>query len=352
MVFYNQRRNLMRYARYLRVVLKTAFIPKKDKTIFFDTSEIAINRYLYSFLKMFQLEGYSVFIPSDINTVNIITNSKGEFKYASWLLSEKILKFGKPAHCDMQFSKERLSNDYFNNKLEGYRVPICCYPWFYKNFDRLSNLKLKEKRKNSIFMSGNIDPQYYDSISDTKIFRNIPSRKKTADYLRNMAYYYPVKSKAGLSAYLEGPADHKLIIIDSSRDFRIELEELPLVLNRFNFYLALPGILVPQSHNLAEAMLFGCIPVIHKEYAGLLNPPLESFVNAIVFNSLEELETLIPEIFKLKDKKIEKMRKNVVTYYNDYLSPQAVVQNILDNPTKIFIQAEQLSLQILEKQEC
>ena len=350
MLFYRQRRSIIRHLRYLRVLSKSLFIPVAKKIIFFDTSEIAVNRYLYCFFKMFQLEGYTVFIPLDINTANILSNTKGEFKYASWLVNEKVIKFEKPSSAGLKIPKDRLSNAYYNDYEEGYHVPVCCYPWIYKNYDSFIGLQLKEDRKNSLFMSGNIDPRYYDSISDTPIFSKLPSRKKTADFLRSTNYFYPVKTNEELISLLNNSTDNKVIIIDSSKDFRIGLEALPFILQEFSFYLALPGILVPQSHNLAEAMLFGCIPVLHKEYAELLEPPLESFKNAIVFNSLEELSSIIPKIFALDDSQIKQLRQNAVTYYNRYLSPEAVVKKILQVPDKIFIQAEHLSLQ-LEKQE-
>ncbi|AVR43838.1 hypothetical protein C7S20_00315 [Christiangramia fulva] len=344
MLLYRQRRKIIRYFRLMQVLVKTFFTPVNEKTIFFDTSEIAINRYLYCFLKMFQLEGYTVYITLDIKTANILCNTKGEFKYASWLISEKVIKFGMPSSAILEISKDRLSNAYYNQNKQGYRVPVCCYPWFYTNMSGFSNMELKENRKNSVFMSGNIDPRYYDSISDTPIFRKLPSRKKTADFLRNISYFYPVKNNEELNSFLNNSIDNKVIIIDSSQDFRIELETLPFILQKFLFYLALPGIVVPQSHNLPEAMLFGCIPIIHKEYAELLDPPLESFKNAIVFNSLGELKTIIEQAFELNDSEVKQIRQNVLEYYKKYLSPEAVVEKVLQGPERIFIQAERVSL--------
>lgn len=345
MLLYRLRRKIIRYLRFQKVLLRSLFIPVKEKSIYIDITGIAINRYLYAFLKMFQLEGYSIFIPKNIDMVNILAKSEGEFRYASWLLKEKVVKFGKPKITDLlEISKNNLSNDYFKDNTEGYRVPMCFYPWFYKNYELIRKLKLKEERKKSMFMSGNIDANYYDRLSNSQVFKNIPSRKKVADYLRNTNYYYPIKNSKKLSVFLENQTDNKIIIIDSSIDFRIGLKDLPSILNQFAFYLALPGIVIPQSHNLTEAMFCGCILVIHKEYAELLDPPLTSFHNAIIYNSLEELATLTPDIFKLKDFEIRQMRENVIAYYNTYLSSEAVVKHVLQNPAKIFIQAEHISL--------
>ena len=346
MLFYKQRRKAVRYYRYLTVLFQTSGYSAKEKKIFFDISKIAINRYLYSFFKMFQLEGYTVYIPKSTETANILCNDKGEFRYASWLLSEKVIKFGNPLGSEIiKFKKDQLSNEYFNAQISGYHVPMSCYPWFYKDYSRFKDLIVKEDRKSSVFMSGNIDDEFYDQISESKYFDTIPSRKKTAECLKHNPFYYRLKNKEELNKFLNGQIDNKIVIIDSSKDFRIDIDKLPDVLNKFSFYLALPGILIPQSHNLIEAMLCGCIPVIHKDYANLLTPPLESFHNAIVFGSLTELENLIKKLFQMEEIEIQRLRKNVLAYYNVYLTPEAVVKQVIKNSSKkIFIQAEHLSI--------
>lgn len=345
MILYNQRRRIIRYIKFLWVLTKSSFFPAKKKSVYFDVSEVSINRYLYSFFKMFQLEGYSVYVPRNIELANVLSKNKGEFKYASCLVSEGVVKFGKPSGMEpFTFSKDQLCNDYFNFEIEGYRVPMSCYPWFYKRYARFKNYRVNELRKHSIFMSGNIDDQYYDQISKNKLFETIPSRLKTADYLRKTSFFYPLRTAEELDVFLNGNVDKKVIIIDSSKDFRIPLDNLAYTLNQFSFYLALPGIIIPQSHNLMEAMLCGCIPVIYRDYANLLDPPLEPFKNAIIFSSLKELEDLVEKVFQMKAMDIQRMRSNVEAYYQSYLTPSAVVKKVIQNHSaKIFIQAEHLS---------
>lgn len=117
-----------------------------------------------------------------------------------------------------------------------------------------------------------------------------------------------------------------------------------------SFFLALPGILVPNSHNLTEAMASGCIPVIQDTYAKYLYPSLEDGVNAVFFKNLEELDGKIKILFYLNEDRLTEYRENIKLYYNSYLSPQAIV-NIVTNRKldKIFIQGEWISLQQYER---
>ena len=86
------------------------------------------------------------------------------------------------------------------------------------------------------------------------------------------------------------------------------------ILTKFDFFLALPGIEIPQSHNVIEAISMGCIPVIQQSYANLFSPPLENKINAIIFENFIDLDIVINEIFKLNVSEINELRKNVLDY--------------------------------------
>lgn len=329
------------------------FRKDNDKLIYIDVSAIKINRYLYSFLKMFALQGYTVVIPKNREIIKILRKSKGEFRYASWLLKEGVLKFGKPnkiTNSKSVISANQLSNNFFNNKTEvnSYKVPMCCYPAFYRNYQQLNSIEPQPKRKKSVFMAGNMDPDHYGRIDSSRYFTQ-PSRSKLAQFLKKQNYFEPIKNLRELNKFIDNRIDNKLILIDTKDDFRIELPELLNVLSSFRFFLAMPGITIPQSHNLIEAMACGCIPIIHKEYALLMNPPLENAHNAFIFSDLENLHLQLQNIFKEPNELLFQMEKNVNIYYSTYLTPEAVVNSVLNkNLEKIYIQAEHISLQLLD----
>lgn len=343
---------MLEYFGYLKVLISSRFIKDREQVIFFDISSVAINRYLYSFLKMFQIAGYTVYIPKSRKTIKILNQNKGEFKYASWLLAEKVVKFGKPGKAMKEIEGHQLSNNYFSekNSHHSYQVPMSFYPWFYRNFHSIKLRAPSEMRKNSIFMSGNIDPKYYDKISGSKFFK-IPSRKKVAEALSRSDYYFPVHNKAEFENFINGNEDQRVIIINSEKHFRIELENLFEVLQKFRFYLALPGITIPQSHNITEAIFCKCIPVIHKEYACLMTPPLENNKTAFTYEDIDDLLKMVPNIFRLSENQIQNLQQNLSIYYRDYLSPEAVVNKVIQNGySKIYIQAEHISIYLRENE--
>ena len=78
-------------------------------------------------------------------------------------------------------------------------------------------------------------------------------------------------------------------------------------------------------------------------------PQLKHLENCLVYSTLLELDTLINEAFKLPQEKIRDMRKNVIKYYLEHLTPESVVKTILDSEFQIlYVQAEQKSVALIK----
>lgn len=361
MVFYRARRTLIKSIidtlNYWKVLYRSAAINEKKKSIHVDISEIALNRYLYNFLKFFHIKGYTVYLPKSKKIISLLSRDKGEFKYASWLLKEGIVKF-VTAHKfkgDIILNKHQLSNDYFSCffynefKENTYHVPMSEFPGIYHYNDWTEDFQIEKRRKRSLFMIGNIHKDYYDNIAKDKLF-DIPSRRAIANFIYLQPYYHGVKSRIDIENFIKSELDNKVLLIDTSEAFQIEGGHLKTILKKFDFYLALPGIIIPQSHNIVEALSVGCIPILHQTYASLFRPGLQHNYNCLVYSTLEGLDVLIKEIPLFSGAEILSLRKNVSSYYNQYLSPNAVVKEIEQNTfSKIYLQAEEISLHLLKK---
>lgn len=341
---------------YYKLLLTSAFVAPTNKQIYVDISQLAINRYLYSFLKMLSLQGYTVYVPKNKDLMAELNSGKsGEALFKSWMLNEGWLKFGIPSHRSAIFLKsDTLSNDYytafFNNDFKDseYHLPMCKYPAHYRNIWK-KEFKDAKNRKNSIFMIGNINQKDYDQIDSSRFF-NVISRYKIYEWLKLQPSFLDLNGYEELKNFIEGNEDQRLICIDTSSKFQITGEDLPTILNEFRFYLALPGIIVPNSHNLIEGMASGCIPVIQSSYAELLRPKLRHNINAIIFEDLDDLKLKITRIFEIKDKDVYRLQKNVKLFYNSYFSSEAIVRTLEKRKfEKIFIQAEWISLQQYER---
>lgn len=256
MLFYSFRRKVIQELRknwnYYRILLRTTKIVPEEKILYIDVSKIALNRYLYSFLKCFHHNGYTVYLPKDKEVIDYLCRDKGEYRFASWLLTEGFVKFGTPPEREkaIYISAEDISNDYFrdffNNTWseERYHVPMCQFPLVYSKFYDHEGMIEPGVRLNSVFMAGNLDPEHYYKIGRTKIFE-ILSRREVADYIYQQEYFFSVGSLVELENFISEKIDKKVVLVDTSKDFSIGLDKLKYITERFNFYLALPGVLIP-----------------------------------------------------------------------------------------------------------
>lgn len=341
----------LRFFSIGKSILKSWFVPAGDKRIYIEISDLYPNRYLYNFLKFFILCGYIVYIPFNLKLLKKLKISKGESLFSSWILEEKI-KIGRPKSPYETITAERLSNDYFSrNYAEGnYHVPMSEFPAFYfENIDLPIEMK-ETKRKNSIFMAGNLDAQHYDKITFSPFF-SLPSRYRTIQHIKtNSQLYYPIGTEGQLEEFISSELDKKIIIIDTVSEFHIPIKKLKDFLVNFRFYLALPGVSMPQCHNVVEAMSVGCIPIIHEIYATTFHPPLKHRETALIYRDLENLTEVTSQALNLSAEHLKEMRENVFRYYSRYLSPQSIVKTIIEKrPKKILIQAEIKSLSLLKK---
>lgn len=351
--FKRLKNNLYVNYSFYTTLISSSLSSKGFKRAYLQIEDIIPNRYLYNFLKFFKICGYTLYLPKNKQLVATLHKKDGEFQYGSWILKEGI-KLGEPKKPYLLIGRKKLSNDYFNKKrgVNAYHVPMSEYPEIYLYDLQLPIIKETSSRKNSVFMSGNIDKRVYDNLSNSPFF-SIPSRLSVYNYLKNNSeLYHEVTSYEELSDFIQSDIDKKIVIVDSSNHFRLPLRQLKNTLVNFNFYLALPGVCMPQCHNLIEAMSVGCIPIIHLTYAKEFEPSLKHYHNAIIYEGLEEVEKIIKESLELDLNFIQRMKNNVIKYYKENLSPQGVVNKIENNSfSKIYIHAEIASLKLLKQHE-
>lgn len=353
MIFYKERKKIYRIIlsnlRYYHCLISTRRIKSKEKRLYIDISNITFNRHLYNFLKYFDLNGYTVFMPKNKRIINELYKKNGEFKYTSWLLEEKIIKFGdwRTVKKALDIKKEQLSNDYFihcEKNLNYFFVPMGQYPLNYR-FEEMVNWDIGNPRKKSIFMAGNMDTRFYYNIEKNPIF-NLLSRRRVYDHLTGEKRFMKMKSLKDLTYYISSDADNQVVLIDTQNDFSIGLQNLKKITRQFNFYLALPGTVIPHCHNLIEAMSVGCIPIIQKSYAQSLHPNLENNKNSLFFEDLKDLDEVINKAFNFSDLEILNLRVEVLDYFNSHLTANAIVAKIENkNFNKILIQGGMKSVE-------
>ena len=326
----------------IKFVSYKAFRKNKSKpVIFFHLYKPHIfNRYLYSLIKFLHVEGFQIWFPNNFEIFRSIYTAD---IYLKLLIKEKIIHFENPVKSEvfLEFNKHNLSADYysglFNRKENELFFPIAQHPIFYssKLWDNTVGINT---RKRSVFMSGNFDEIAYSTIENS--YFDVNSRIEIFEYLDKKNQLTEYSSSLFLQEFLRGAADHQCIII-RKKDFSIPVKQLRKTLASFHFYLACPGVVIPHSHNVIEAMSVGCIPLIQEKYAQLFMPSLIDGENAILFKDLSDLSRKIDSCYHIKSDVLDKMHNNVYSYYKNHLTPSAVVKKIKDKKyKKFYLQAE------------
>lgn len=306
-------------------------------------------RYLYLFIKFLYLEGYTIYIkPNFITFYNLKTD-----QFCTYLFSEKIICVDKPPKNikTIVLDETVLNANYFEapKTAAAYHVPMSQHPLMYK--ENWWNAPITDaKRKQSLFMAGNFDESTYSVIEKDNVFDTI-SRLGIYSFLAHKQLLYPIDSLQKLDDFYASAIDYKIILLNRLQ-LNVPMDELRHWLAKFDFYFALPGVVMPFSHNIIEAMSVGCIPFIQQSYADMFSPPLIHHKQVLTFTDITDLEDKIKYLFALDSQKIQEMRNEVYTYYNNYLTPTKVVQNLEKaNFKNIYLQAEHYSVALFKESE-
>jgi hypothetical protein len=321
-------------------------IRKADKNVFISVYDNTFNRYLYTLIKFFEIEGYQVFLPRDPKLMGELALDM----YASFIYEEESVIFGDPPenHLTIKNLRADYYNPFFKNQqANSFIVPMAQHPAMY--LKGLWDVKVNVgNRKRSVFMAGNFDKKIYDFPDLSRLF-NVENRLVILDALRSKPYFLNIDRLDDLEEFLRGNEDRHVVIAQAV-NARLPMEDLRPMLARFDFYLALPGMVMPVSHNIIEAMSTGAIPIMQESYSKLFRPPLEAGKHAILFRDQNHLDEVLKKSFALPDITVEIMRKNVLDYYKDYLTPSAVVSTIAKgNFDTLYVLAEKESVELLDR---
>ena len=339
------------YFQYRKLKRKTDKVVHNKKVAVLKISNPDFyTRYSYTLVRYFSIEGFNIYCPTFGYNFFRKTCKSGFFSLA---YEENLLIFDKPpTDCEIvvELNDNNLSPDYFhahfmqNAGKNTYHIPMIMHPEFYRKRMWNKSVNPVKKRKKSIFMAGSFYRKAYREIKHTPF--KIESRTEVYDYLKENKLLTKVNSFEDLQILLKSNSDNFCVIVDS---FRIDRNELRETISHFDYYLALPGVVMPLSHNLIEALSVGSIPIIHEEYAQLMIPNLKHMHNAIVYNNIEDLPDKIKLAYNLDDKVLSKMKNNASKYYQENLSVSAVVDKITSKEYDLmYLLAEHGSVGILK----
>ncbi len=225
---------------------------------------------------------------------------------------------------------------------KNFGVPFPMHPQLYVQYREHEHLERYRSttRRVRILFSGNWNQDTYDNPVLTDLF-GLQSRYQIMDYLRRNHLYEPIFN--GSDGLMNGSGEYQNRFCAIPPGVRIDQGVWLKFMARADFFLCPPGIILPYSQNAIEAMAVGTIPLIN--YPNWFFPPLIDGINCIVFSSLNDLRAALERIHAMDDSEIQKMRYQVISYYNEYLDPKKCVMRWLDSP------AREITLHIWDERE-
>jgi hypothetical protein len=307
-------------------------------------------RYTYLLAKLFEIEGYQVFMRPNLKFLF----SFGE-RYQKRILTENTVMFSEtePPKAVAVFS-DRLSNrkvgkfiskDYFSTiydqDVNSYHIPIGLHPSMYG--DGLWNQPIKPvERKKAVFFAGQFDEFEYKRLKAKGKF-NMPDRMQLRNLLKKLPNATFPKSQEEL---IQNRRDGQIDIVEKA-NFTVPNTMLRQTIAEYSFFIACPGVAMPISHNIYEAMSVGTIPIIHRQYAHMFHPPLTDFTNAIFYDNNNFIEKM-QEVVEIDQEKVDAMVAEVTNYYNANLTPKAIVRHLMSSKeNKFFLNAERASVKVM-----
>lgn len=112
-----------------------------------------------------------------------------------------------------------------------------------------------------------------------------------------------------------------------------EKKHLELI-SRSNFFLCMPGASMPLCYHLIESCLVGTVPIL--SYNSYIYPKF-SDNEALFFFSKHQLISSVEKALNISENDYALMQKNIVNYYDQYLSPMGVYNSLLSKNTPLEI---------------
>jgi hypothetical protein len=172
-------------------------------------------------------------------------------------------------------------------------------------------------------------------------------RESIVEAFRGFPGTFVISEREQLDAILAGSSRTSNIgfYCVETAQYRIPIQDWYRVLANVDVFLSPPGVCHPWSHNVAEAMAVGAIPLTN--YPEWFHPRLQDGLTCFEFHDNESLHSQFNHIANVSNERLLAMRRNVQQYYLRHLDPQAfcrrlksVVSSGAANETTIVMQTE------------
>lgn len=215
------------------------------------------------------------------------------------------------------------------------RLPVLMHPKMYLSKDWEQARKragTNAPRNIRLTLAGNLDPTSYDSIELVTRY----SVMTRAAIVRSLAQTHGdacLWIRTWDEKTLLQSNRHPIVIVDSYKA-GLGPDEYFELLARSEFFLAVPGLNMPNCHNLAESLSVGCVPVVQSpEWRAPL--PLVAMVNCVTFDSPASIARAVDFTLHATGEQIGAMRDRVVSMSREFLEPEGFIARIMENVERL-----------------
>jgi hypothetical protein len=114
---------------------------------------------------------------------------------------------------------------------------------------------------------------------------------------------------------------------------KLSMRDYMDAMSRSDFFICPPGVRMPHSHNLIEAMSAGTIPITN--YHSYMKPPLTPDGNCLAFSTFEELEKVINCALCMPAAEIQRLREGVISYYDEHIEPESFGKRLMERSASV-----------------
>lgn len=225
-----------------------------------------------------------------------------------------------------------------------YRMPFPIFPGYAaRGWEPRFVAQRDSVRTTKVLFAGNTDRALYDERTpqETRRLHGYQlSRCAALDVLRGelaAADLVVAESEAELGRAYDGSCAGRALVAGWSgyRD-----EEWIRVLGATDFFLALPGVFMPMSHNIIEALAAGCVPIT--SYPRWFSPALIDGTNCLVYDDAASLVRALRRALEMGPADVERMRSAAADYYDSHLAPGVVASRLAGLPggATVYVQTE------------
>jgi hypothetical protein len=317
--------------------------PGAGGPVVIDLRERSLERYAYLLPRQFHEAGYAVHVRPRLDVIGDLDDYRG--RYAKLVLGipgvkvERSFSAEPSAALYVTDRPSRLPDapwrgvlevnyDWYGAPADALAAPYPTHPNQYESgaVRRLGDLRDHPRTFGALF-AGNVSPDRYGDGPITEVFGLLPRagvvaalwERTPAGQLFRPAPPPGLQEGKGTLDDLEriagGGGGDRVVSLDR---WRVHDDDWLSLLARAAFFVAPPGIQVPHSHNIVEAMAVGTVPITN--YGHLMRPALTDR-EALLFTTADDLAACVRRALAMEEEERRAMRAAAAAYYDAHLAP-------------------------------